>query len=133
MGYCCEGKLEIQSEDLWVFLKDYLPDDHGNYVFGVPKYNRNTDCLDVTFAASSDTDPDSWTETPAALKEWEPKEEPLISSLSQEERKLIFFGLNQLKIYTTNDRAEREEERREKVEAINNLIQKLSSHRGESK
>ncbi len=133
MGYCCEGKLQIDSLDLWKFLADYLPDNRGEYVFGIPRFNHDIGCLDVTFAASSDTDPASWAETPAALKEWEPKEEPAPLSLTEEERKLIFFGLNQLKIYTTNDRAEREEERQEKVEAINNLIQKLSIYRGESK
>jgi len=61
------GILDLDAVDLWEFIHEYVPCQGAETLFGKPRLDN---VLVVSFAAGSDTDPASWAEKPACLKEW---------------------------------------------------------------
>lgn len=67
-----EGTLEISGEELWEWVRTHLPEglDNSTYVFGIPRFNKANQTLEISFAADTNGDPRSWARPPKAWQEW---------------------------------------------------------------
>lgn len=68
-------EVEVPAEDLWTWVLDkQLPRGFAGFetVFGVPAVRGDDGySLEISFAASNDCDPRTWSPAPACLAEWE--------------------------------------------------------------
>jgi len=71
MARIYEGKVIVPLQDLWDWLDDNYIKTDDNTAFGVPNVNIEEHTLEITFAASSEGNPNEWTKKPVALKQWE--------------------------------------------------------------
>jgi hypothetical protein len=71
MAMTCEGLIEIPLEDLWVFVSQHHDKTTGEVLYGVPRINKANNCLEVSFAVSTEGHPSEWAVASEAQKEWD--------------------------------------------------------------
>jgi hypothetical protein len=73
MALTAEGTLEIPMEEFW----DWVVTSYGVKgmvsVYGIPRFNKNTNSIEITVAMGDQTNPNSWATEPKALLEWSEK------------------------------------------------------------
>ena len=69
MGYDGTGRIYVPLEELWGFVKQYMPKVDGEIAFGVPKVEGGD--LVVDYAHSTECNPKDWATKPEAVTQWE--------------------------------------------------------------
>jgi len=70
MSRTYEGLIEIPFKEFWAFVKGYLLEGGDVIAYGVPRINKQNQCIEIDFAASDEGDPSEWATIPMAVKQW---------------------------------------------------------------
>ena len=68
--YTIEGTIEIDMAEFWGFVHNYCP-VKSETAFGLPRFNKLNNTMEIDFAASDQGDPKQWKCPPVAVKQWE--------------------------------------------------------------
>lgn len=71
MARLYEGKIIVNLDDFWEWVRINFVDSNDYIVYGVPKVNVIEKTFEIDFAASSDGSPEEWPSKPKAIRQWE--------------------------------------------------------------
>jgi hypothetical protein len=73
MALTAEGTLEIPMEEFWNWVFTSYGVGGMVSLYGIPRFNKNTNSIEITVAMGDQTNPNEWATKPKALLEWSEK------------------------------------------------------------